>query len=87
MFDGLNQLIDKANLRGYIAAFIRQVVQPFLRYRGKILRQHLGGFRLVDGGRGTALWRDHIQFLANFLIDDLFIKSRLQHTDHTFFCS
>ena len=77
VFDGLDQPVDQPDLGSHVAALVRQVVQPLLGHFSQVLRQHLGGLRLVDGRRGAALRRERIQFAADLLVDDLLIKAGL----------
>ena len=56
-----------------IPAVVQHVIQALLNHIRQILRQHLGGFRLVNGRNRLAGLRNLRKLARQGVVDDLFV--------------
>ena len=68
-----NDLVGQPDLGRNIPAVVQHVIQALLNHICQILRQHLGGFRLVNGRNRLASLRNLRKFAGQGVIDDLFV--------------
>ena len=73
MLNEINDLVGQPDLGGNIPAIVQHVIQAFLNHICQILRQHLGGFRLVDGRNRLASLRNLRRLARQSVVDDLFV--------------
>ena len=71
----INDLVGQPDLGRNIPAVVQHVIQALLNHIRQILRQHLGGLRLVNGRDGLAGLRDLRKLARQGIVDDLFIKT------------
>ena len=76
-FYGLDQPVCQRNLGREIPTLVGDIVQTALDHVGKILRQHLGGFSLVQDGSSLAGSGQGREFLPHLLVDHLFVQAGL----------
>ena len=68
-------MIGQPDLGRNIPAVVQHVIQALLNHICQILRQHLGGFRLVNGRNRLAGLRNLRKLARQSVVDDLFIKT------------
>ena len=69
----VNDLVGQPDLGRNIPAVVQHVIQALLNHICQILRQHLGGFRLVNGRNRLASLRNLRKLAGQSIVDDLFI--------------
>ena len=78
MNEGYN-LIGQRNLGREVSTIVQNVIQALLNHIRQILCQHLGCFRPVNGRNSLASFRDFRQLAVQGVVDDLFVKTMVQH--------
>ena len=69
----VNDLVGQPDRGGNTPAVVQHVIQALLDHICQILRQHLGGFRLVNGRNRLACLRNLRKLAGQGVIDDLFV--------------
>ena len=69
----INDLVGQPDLGRNIPAVDQHVIQALLNHICQILRQHLGGFRLVNGRNRLAGLRNLRKLARQGVVDDLFV--------------
>ena len=68
-----NNLVGQPDLGRNIPAVVQHVIQALLNHIRQILRQHLGGLRLVNGRNRLASLRNLRKLARQGIVDDLFV--------------
>ena len=69
----LNDLVGQPDLGRNVPAVVQHVIQALLNHICQILRQHFGGFRLVNERNRLASLRNLRKLARQGVVDDLFV--------------